>query len=104
IGSVTVYMAETCDRSEHGADGAFVTIGMDPLSGRFIGLGIVEESEGYISSNDNMESEIPGVYSAGDIRVKDLPQIVTATGDGSIAAEQAQKFVEEVNEKMKVTK
>ncbi len=60
--------------------------------------------EGYIPSNENMETSVPGVYSAGDIRVKDLRQIVTATGDGSIAAEQAQKFVEEINEKTKVAK
>lgn len=104
IGSVTLKNTETGDITEHETDGAFVYIGMDPLSEPFIDLGIVEESEGYIPSNDNMETEIPGVYSAGDIRVKDLRQIVTATGDGSIAAEQAQKFVEEVNEKMKVTK
>src|SRR5699024_9263635 len=92
IGSVTLKNTETGDITEHETDGAFVYIGMDPLSEPFIDLGIVEESEGYIPSNDNMETEIPGVYSAGDIRVKDLRQIVTATGDGSIAAEQAQKF------------
>lgn len=103
IGSVTLKNTENGDITEHETEGAFVYIGMDPLSGPFESLGIVDE-EGYIPSDENMRTEIPGIYSAGDIRVKELRQIVTATGDGSIAAEQAQKFVEEVNEKAKVTK
>lgn len=103
IDSLTLVNTETGEETEHQTEGAFVYIGMDPLSEPFESLGIVDE-EGYIPSNENMETSVPGVYSAGDIRVKDLRQIVTATGDGSIAAEQAQKFVEEVNEKAKVTK
>lgn len=103
IGSVTIKNTETNEESEFETEGAFVYIGMDPLSEPFESLGIVDE-EGYIPSNENMETSVPGVYSAGDIRVKDLRQIVTATGDGSIAAEQAQKFVEEVNEKAKVAR
>lgn len=103
IDSLTLVNTETGEETEHQTDGAFVYIGMDPLSEPFESLGIVDE-EGYIPSNENMETSVPGVYSAGDIRVKDLRQIVTATGDGSIAAEQAQKFVEEINEKTKVVK
>ena len=103
IGSVSLKNTVTGEESEYETEGAFVYIGMDPLSEPFTSLGIVDE-DGYIPSNENMETSVPGVYSAGDIRVKDLRQIVTATGDGSIAAEQAQKFVEEVNEKVKVTK
>ena len=101
IGSVTLKNTKTGEITEHETEGAFVYIGMDPLSEPFTSLGIVDE-DGYIPSNENMETSVPGVYSAGDIRVKDLRQIVTATGDGSIAAEQAQKFVEEVDEKLKV--
>ncbi len=103
IDSLTLVNTETGEETEHQTEGAFVYIGMDPLSEPFESLGIVDE-EGYIPSNENMETSVPGVYSAGDIRVKDLRQIVTATGDGSIAAEQAQKFVEEINEKTKVAK
>lgn len=98
IGSVMLTSTTTGELTEHETEGAFIYIGMDPLSVPFVSLGIVDK-DGYIPSNENMETSVPGVYSAGDIRVKDLRQIVTATGDGSIAAEQAQKFVEEVNEK-----
>ncbi|MER1990678.1 MAG: thioredoxin-disulfide reductase, partial [Solibacillus isronensis] len=43
---------------------------------------------------------IPGIYAAGDVREKMLRQIVTATGDGSIAAQSAQHYVEEIKEKI----
>ena len=43
-------------------------------------------------------TSLEGVFAAGDIRVKELRQVVTATGDGSIAAEQAQKYIEELAE------
>src|SRR5699024_8049840 len=82
VGSVTVRNVKTDEVSDLPTDGVFVYIGMDPLSEPFTSLGIVDE-EGYIPTNENMETEIPGIFAAGDIRVKDLRQIVTATGDGS---------------------
>lgn len=93
VGSVTMKNVNTNEESVFKTDGVFVYIGMDPLSEPFTSLGIVDE-EGYIPTNENMETKVPGVFAAGDIRVKDLRQIVTATGDGSIAAEMAQKYIE----------
>lgn len=103
VSSITLYNHETEKTYDHPIDGVFVYIGMDPLSEPFTSLGIVDE-EGYIPSDENMETSVPGVYSAGDIRVKELRQIVTATGDGSIAAESAQKYIESLKEKEKATK
>lgn len=91
---------KTGETGKFKTDGVFVYIGMLPLSDPFKSLGIVDE-EGYIPTNENMETNVPGVFAAGDIRVKDLRQVVTATGDGSIAAEQAQKYLEELAEKVK---
>ncbi|HLQ74210.1 MAG TPA: thioredoxin-disulfide reductase [Bacillota bacterium] len=102
VGSITLRNVKTNETYDHKIDGVFVYIGMDPLSEPFESLGIVDE-EGYIPTNDNMETNVPGVFAAGDIRVKDLRQIVTATGDGSIAAESAQKFIEEMASKQKQT-
>ena len=82
------------------ADGVFIYIGMVPLSKPFVSLGITNEN-GYIETNDRMETKVPGIYAAGDIREKTLRQIVTATGDGSIAAQSAQHFVEELKEELK---
>ena len=44
-------------------------------------------------ANEEMETKVPGIYAAGDVRVKQLRQIVTATGDGSIAAQNASDYV-----------
>src|SRR5699024_351126 len=98
VGSITLRNVKTNETYDHKIDAVFVNIGMDSLSEPFESLGIVDE-EGYIPTNDNMETNVPGVFAAGDIRVKDLRQIVTATGDGSIAAESAQKFIEEMASK-----
>lgn len=88
---------KTGETGKFETDGVFIYIGMVPLSEPFKSLGIVDE-EGYIPTNENMETKVPGVFAAGDIRVKELRQVVTATGDGSIAAEQAQKYIEELAE------
>src|SRR5699024_11667232 len=84
------------DLQELPTDGVFIYVSMIPLSEPFASLGLLDD-EGYIKTNENMETAIPGVYAAGDIREKDLRQVVTATGDGSIAAEMAQKYIEETS-------
>ena len=48
---------------------------------------------GYIKTDENMHTNIPGVYAAGDIRVKSLRQVVTAAADGAIAAMQAEHYI-----------
>ena len=51
-----------------------------------------------------METSVAGIYAAGDVREKTLRQIVTATGDGSIAAQAAQAYIEELIEELAVQK
>ena len=48
---------------------------------------------GYIRTDDDMHTNIPGVFAAGDLRVKSLRQVVTAAADGAIAAMQAEKYI-----------
>src|SRR5690625_314107 len=100
VGSITLRNVQTDEVSEYSIPGVFVYIGMVPLSEPFKSLNIVDE-EGYIPTNENMETKVPGIFAAGDIRVKDLRQIVTATGDGSIAAETAQAYIEQLEENEK---
>lgn len=100
VSSVTLENRDTKETREFAADGVFIYIGMIPLSGAFKSLGITND-EGYIPTNENMETEVPGVFAAGDIREKELRQIVTATGDGSIAAQSAQGYIENLLEKLK---
>lgn len=100
VGSLTLVSTKDDKETEFTADGAFIYIGMIPLTKPFEGLGITN-SNGYIETNELMETKVPGIFAAGDIREKTLRQIVTATGDGSIAAQQAQHFVEELKEELK---
>ncbi|QPI68519.1 thioredoxin-disulfide reductase [Exiguobacterium sp. PBE] len=74
-------------------DGVFIYIGMNPITGFVQDLGITNE-QGYIVTNEAMETNIPGIFAAGDVREKTLRQVVTATNDGSIAAQNAQHFIE----------
>lgn len=99
VGSVTLVSTVDGTEQEFAADGVFVYIGMLPLTKPFEGLGILNEA-GYIPTNEEMETSIPGIFAAGDVREKTLRQIVTATGDGSIAAQAVQHYVEMLKEKI----
>lgn len=100
--SVTLENRNTGEKSDFPTDGVFIYIGTEPLSEPFQSLGITDE-EGYIPTDENMATKIPGVFAAGDIRDKKLRQIVTATGDGSIAAEEAISYVENLPEVIDTT-
>ena len=55
-------------------------------------MGIIDMDErGYIKTDDDMHTNIPGVYAAGDVRIKSLRQVVTAAADGAIAAVQVER-------------
>lgn len=102
VGSVTLVSTEDGEEREFKTDGVFIYIGMIPLNEAVKDLGITNEN-GYIETNSEMETKIPGIFAAGDIREKTLRQIVTATGDGSIAAQSAQHYVESLMEKLSVS-
>jgi thioredoxin reductase (NADPH) len=99
VESVTLLDKKTGDKYDFNADGVFVYVGMKPLTQPFEGLGILNEL-GYVEANEEMETEIPGVFAAGDVRNKTLRQIVTATGDGSIAAQNAQHYLEHLEDNL----
>jgi thioredoxin reductase (NADPH) len=73
--------------------GIFVFAGYLPQSNEYTGLVRLDE-QGYIITDEGMRTNIDGVYAAGDIRPKELRQLVTAVADGAIAATNAEKYVE----------
>lgn len=84
---------------EDGTFGIFIFVGYEPQTSLF--RNAVEcDKFGYILTNENMETSIPGVYAAGDLRPKVLRQVVTAVSDGAIAATCAEKYVTELKEKL----
>lgn len=80
---------------DDGMFGLFGFIGYNPRSELFEGM--IDMENGYIKTDDNMHTNIPGVYAAGDIRVKSLRQVVTAAADGAIAAQQAEKYIADLH-------
>ena len=82
----TIYADE-----EDGLFGLFGFIGLLPNSELFQGQ--LEMENGYIPTDDNMHTNIEGVFAAGDVRVKSLRQVVTAAADGAIAAMQAEHYI-----------
>ena len=73
-------------------DGIFVSIGRKPAT-EFLGDTLDLDKAGYIIAGESCETTIPGVYAVGDVRTKELRQVVTATADGAIAAHKAEEFI-----------
>jgi thioredoxin-disulfide reductase len=88
-GEVTHIVANEDD----GMFGLFGFIGRIPNSDLFKDTGLELDERGYFITDDNMRTNIPGVFVVGDIRVKELRQVVTAAADGAIAATMCDKYV-----------
>lgn len=94
---IRVKNVETGETTEIKADekdgmlGLFVFVGLIPNTGLVEGKLPLEN--GYIRTDENMHTALPGVYAAGDLRVKNLRQIITAASDGAIAAMEAEKYL-----------
>lgn len=77
--------------AEEEIDGVFCFTGQSPNTDLFAGK--LELENGYIVTDENMATSIPGVFAAGDVRVKKYRQIVTAMSDGAIAALEAERYL-----------
>ena len=78
--------------------GVFVFAGYEPATGLVKGLAELNE-QGYIVTDTNMKSSVEGLYAAGDVRIKPLRQVVTATGDGALAATELEKYAASMQRK-----
>lgn len=78
--------------SIHEANGVFIYIGLDPNTEQFLGLSITD-SEGYVLTDEKMETNISGLFAVGDVRKKELRQIATAVGDGSICGTSVYNYI-----------
>ena len=88
-GELTTIEADEDD----GIFGVFGFLGLLPNTALFEGQ--VETENGYVLTDEDMHTNIPGVFAAGDLRKKSLRQVVTAAADGAIAAMQAEKYLSE---------
>ena len=77
--------------SEETVDGVFCFIGQKPNTALLEGL--IDMEKGYIRTDEDMRTSLPGVFAVGDVRAKRYRQITTAMGDGTIAALEAERFI-----------
>jgi len=75
--------------------GIFVAVGLRPNTGYLKGLLKLDDG-GFIPVNNQMETEVPGIFAAGDIRAGSIRQVVSAAGDGATAAIAAERFLSSV--------
>lgn len=90
-----VELKNTIDGSKQNvkADGVFIYVGLIPNTDFLLGSNILDD-QGYIITNEEMETLIPGVFAAGDVRQKKLRQIITAASDGAVAAMNVYEYIE----------
>ena len=84
---------KTGEITEKAFDGVFVFVGFIPISEIYQGKIHMNESK-YIVTDSEMNTNISGVFAAGDIREKSLRQVITAAADGAIAATNAERYLE----------
>ena len=72
--------------------GLFVSIGRKPAT-ELVKEQLTLDSAGYIMAGENTQTNLPGVYAVGDVRTKQLRQIVTAVADGAMAAHMAEQYL-----------
>lgn len=99
VSGVQLKNVKTGDVSTLDADGVFIYIGLLPNSDSFSSLPISNE-EGWIETDAQMMTAVPGIFAVGDVRDTVLRQVATAVGDGSVAGNAAYQYVEELKEKM----
>ena len=89
-GETTVIRANEAD----GTFGLFGFVGFAPNTALFESK--LDMDRGYIVTDEDMRTSVPGVFAAGDLRVKSLRQVITAAADGAIAAMQCAKYIEDM--------
>ena len=93
---------ETWKPADGGTFGVFVFAGYVPATD--LVRGVVElDDYGYVVTHGYLETSVPGVYAAGDLRAKNLRQVVTATADGALAAVELERYAKRMSEKTGLT-
>ena len=90
---VTLKNIKTNTISQLSVNGVFIFVGRTPNT-NFLNNQLKLNKQGYIITDDKMNTSLEGVFACGDVREKILRQVVTATGDGAIAAIAAQHYLE----------
>jgi Thioredoxin reductase len=93
---LTVKELKTGEERKLSVDGLFVYVGYEP-STEFLPAEVERDGQGFIITDTEMRTNIPGIFAAGDIRSKLCRQVITAAGDGATAAQAAFVFLEQLH-------
>lgn len=93
VNKVILKNKKTQEIREVDVDGIFIAVGMDPQTSIYRESGIDLDERGYVKAGENCKTNIPGVYVAGDVRTKELRQIITACADGAVAVSNIEKYL-----------
>ncbi|WP_353726381.1 thioredoxin-disulfide reductase [Lactiplantibacillus plantarum] len=99
VTGVKVNNNKTGEDSEIAVDGVFIYVGINPITKPFSNLGITDEN-GWIETNDHMETKVPGIFAVGDVRKKDLRQVATAVGEGGTAGQGVYTYITALGDKV----
>lgn len=91
IDAVVLQNTQTGEKTQMPADALFVSVGMVPQN-QLLSM-LKTDQAGYIVTDEKMQTDIPGLYAAGDVRSKPFRQVVTAVSDGAIAAYEAAAYI-----------
>lgn len=95
VNSIAIKNRQTDEKKKLEVSGIFIYVGFLPNS-KFL-EGVVElDGLGYIVTNEEMKTSVPGIYAVGDVRSKRVRQIDTACGEGTIAAISARNYIKEL--------
>ena len=97
VESVQIKNVKTGDVQTLKTDGCFIWVGILPNTS-FIGDELALDDSGFIITDGHMQTSVPGVFAAGDVRNTPLRQIATAVGDAAIAAMSAEHYIENVTQ------
>ena len=90
---LSISNVKTGEKQELPVQGVFIAVGITPESSAFAGL--VEMEHGYIKAGEDGKTSAPGIFAAGDVRTKQLRQIITAAADGANAVTSAERYLTE---------
>lgn len=94
VEAVTLVRMDTGEEYRESVDAVFVFVGSLPQTG--LAPEAAKEETGFIITNDRMETSIPGIFAAGDVRATPFRQLITAVADGAVAAHSASQYIDEI--------